>query len=287
MKVLKSLLAPGAILLGLGGNSLPATAQSYRSVAVSRLVHGEQALQVGVEFVVGRFHLKPETRGQLYRAELLYDEHRFHPEVDYERADGRLSIRVTGDDFRAKLKGLKDSKQRLDLAVTPTVPLTLDLQFGAATAELDFGGLTLVQATIQTGASRTAVRFGTPNRTRCSSLEFEVGAAEFVVEGLGNARCEHVRFAAGAGEITLDFGGEWEPGTTSAVSIQIGLGKVRLRLPRTLGVTLELNRLLAGFDHAGFVKQGSRYISSDYEDADAHLRLSIEAVIGDIDVEWY
>lgn len=262
-------------------------AQTYRTVGKSRLAQGEQDLRVRVEFAVGSFQLEPEPRGALYRARLVYDAERFEPTVDYDPADRTLRIELTGHDRRARLEELTNTKQRLHLSLGRAVPTSLELRFGATAADLDLGGLSLVDVSIHTGASRTTVRFSEPNAVPCRSLEFEAGAAEFTAEKLGNARCERLSFAGGAGEVVLDFGGAWGSQAILRASVKIGLGAVTLRLPRDLGVTVELNRLLVGFDRAGFVKRGSRYVSTNYERSAARLHLKVDAVIGDINVEWY
>lgn len=273
--------------LGCAAGVSAVQAQTYRTVGNSRVAQGEEDLRIRVEFAVGNFVLGPDRRGALYRAQLVYDADRFEQQVDYDPSARALTIKITGHDLRARFEELKNTKQRLHLAVGNSVPTSLDLRFGAAAADLDLGGLSLVEMSIHTGASRTTVRFSEPNRVPCRSLQFEAGAAEFTAETLGNARCERLTFAGGAGDVVLDFGGAWTSAAMLRASVKIGFGAVTLRLPRDLGVTVELNRLLATFDGAGFVKQGPRYVSTNYERSTARLHLNIEAVIGDINIEWY
>ncbi len=280
----------GSVLIGGGlvlSNVSIAVAQSYHTVAASRVMQGEEALHVDVEFVVGTFTLVADARGALYRATLVYDDDEFSPDISYDAEERSLSIDVSGHGVASSIREFRNSKQRLDLGLAPSIPTTLALEFGAARADIDFGGLSLARASIETGASRSTVDFSTPNRIRCEALEFDVGAAQFTARNLGNARCARIGFSGGAGEVVLDFGGQWDPNVATEAFVEIGLGKVTLRFPKALGVTVSLDRLLAGFDRSGFVKRGDRYVSENFEEAQSKIHLRVEAVIGKIAVEWY
>ncbi|HEU0051626.1 MAG TPA: LiaF domain-containing protein, partial [Longimicrobium sp.] len=104
------------------------------------------------------------------------------------------------------------------------------------------------------------------------------------VERLGNARAERFSFEGGVGEATLDFSGAWTRGATA--SIQMGVGSLRLRLPRGIGVRIEKDSFLASFDAPGMVKRGGAWYSRNYEGAAIHLDISIDAALGSIDIDW-
>ena len=276
-------LAAGlGLLVGAGR----ADAQTWRSGTATRQVHGEQSLQVEVELAAGTFLLRPGDPGTLYRSNVRYDAELFTSNTTYEAAGRRLDIALkpSGEHGDFDLEDQPD--QRLDIALSPAVPTLLDLRFGAATAELEFGGLSLAAATVQTGASRSVISFSTPNRVACRHLEIEAGAAEIDVTGLGNSRCDHITVTGGVGQVRLDFTGSWLEPSTANVEVTIGLGTLTLRLPEGLGVAIEVDRFLASFEDLGFVKQGSRYVSADFEEARARLEMHIKAVFGDVNVEW-
>lgn len=281
---------PIAVTLGLVAAAVgapPLAAQSYQTVSLSRWMQAEDTLRVNVRFVAGRFFLRPDSSGALYRAELVYDDDHFDPVTEYDPSERSLRIGVSGEGVSTRLKYLKNTKQRLSLAVGVGVPARLAIEFGAADADLELGGLVLARATLKTGASRTVVRFSEPNRTSCEHLRFEVGAAEFTVEKLGNARCEQISISGGAGGLSVDFGGSWDPNVATETSVDIGFGAVTLRFPKDLGVSIDLDRFLATFQRAGFTKQGARYVSTNYDSARTQVHVRIDAVIGDINVEWY
>jgi hypothetical protein len=260
---------------------------SYRTVTASRVPQAESGLDVHVEFAAGKFTIRPDAGDALYRVSLVYDDQHFEPVLSYDRDVPALEVGVTGNDVRSSLRELKQTRQQLDVALSPAVPVRLFVELGAANAELSLGGLSVREASIETGASRTTVRFAEPNRVSCDELRFELGAAEFDVLQLGNARCATVSLKGGAGRLTVDFGGAWSPDREHEVSVEIGLGGLTLRFPRELGVTVDLDRFLVAFDSEGFTKRGSRYVSTNYQRAGSRVALHVKAAIGTIDVEWY
>ena len=173
---------------------------------------------------------------------------------------------------------------RLDLTLGTQVPIELMLQFGAAEADLELGGLRLQKATIQTGASDTNVRVSRPNPLTCSTARFEVGAAKFAAEGLGNLNCEDLSFSGGVGDVTLDFTGSWRADGT--VEIDMGLGSLTLRLPRGLGVAVHKSSVLASFDSQGLIKRGQVYYSEGFDKSERKLNINIDAALGSIKVLW-
>ncbi len=272
-------------VLALAGAPDCARAQSWQTQSVSRSYRGENLLRVNVEFGAGTLRLSPGASRALYRAELHYDQEQFEPTAHFDGGTNSLHLGLARTD-RSDPEYDTESGQYLDLELSPSVPLDLHLKFGAATAELELGGLALERAEIQTGASSTLVSFAAPNRMACERIEFAVGAAQLTVMQLGNARCKVIEFAGGAGKMTLDFTGDWDSGLHPTAEIAVGLGTLTLRLPRDLGVTVDLDRLFAGFESAGFSKQGDEYRSLDYESARNRLHLNITAALGTINVEW-
>jgi hypothetical protein len=271
-------------LLGAALNG--AQAQSIRTLAASRQPTDEQHLTVKVEFGVGTFQLKRDQGGALYRTSLVYDEEIFEPVQRYDAESWFLELGITSGNRDISYRRLKNPPQRLDVALSPRVPVTLELSLGAAVSEIDLGGLSLSRATIETGAGKSVVEFSRPTVSPCTQIEIAVAAAQFTAEKLGNSNCEEIRFKGGAGELTMDFTGEWQRrGETKAV-IGVGLGALTLRFPSHLGVALTMSRFLASFDESGFRKRGDTYFSDGYDSAEAKLALDVEAALGDIKVVW-
>ncbi|MEE8117627.1 MAG: hypothetical protein V3T28_11005 [Gemmatimonadales bacterium] len=262
-----------------------ASAQSYRTLVESRNVTDETTLRVNIEFVIGEFLLGPARNDVLYRMALVYDEDRFEPDVSFHDGRDRLDIGFSWTHGT----GLHDTDklhQRLDLALSPDVPLDLRITFGAAAGDIELGGLSLTEAVIKTGASQSTIRFSEPNRITCERLVFQVGAAQFEALQLGNSRCRSIELNGAVGKMLLDFTGEWSDAVTTHAQIKMGLGKLLLRLPESLGVRLDVDRFLVGLDRSGFLERGGAYYSTSYDTAARKLTIEIQAALGTIEIDW-
>ncbi len=267
-------------------SSQAALAQSWRNVSTSRQLREEERLTVEVEFASGTFHLGPGTTASLYRIRATYDEDRFESETTYDQRSSHIFAKVTPHDGHGDLDMDADSPQLLDIALSPAVPITLDLKIGAATSSIELGGLAVRRASFKTGASESRIAFGSPNRVACEEFEIAMGAAELTVSGLGSARCERLKVAGGAGDLTLDFTGTWEPGTALDSDVTMGFGSLTLRVPEDIAVELTMSRLFASVEREGFIKRGDRWLSPNRDGAVATLRLHIRAILGDVAFDW-
>ncbi len=273
----------------MAANTEAQTEHFYRTLSTSRQFVDESDITLRVRFALGHFNLGPDQGGALYRSQLVYDEELFEPVQQYDRDSRTLNIEIENKRSRRanrNVRDLRDLRQRLDVTLSPAVPARVDLEFGVVRADLDLGGLALIEASIKSGASETALRFSRPTTMPCERLRVETGAAEFRVHELGNSNCGEMEFAGAAGTFTLDFTGEWQHQGRTNAKIKLGVGALTLRFPEDLGVAVSLDRFLTTFDRAEFTKRGDMYYSNNYNEAAAQLHLEINAAFGDINVEW-
>ncbi len=259
-------------------STAPAAGQDWHTITQSRQAAGEDLLRVDVEYGAGRLEIGPGTSTLLYHASLRYDADVFRPVTSY--ANGQLRLGMEG----GHVKGRNLKAGHLALKLGRAVPLALDLKFGATEASIELGGLRIVEVDIATGASKTDLHVSQPNPEICRSLRLEVGAAQFTGIGLGNLNAERLSFSGGVGEVTLDFTGSWRTDLTA--DINMGLGALNLRVPRGVGLRVRKNGFLAGFDSQGLVKRGDVYLSEDWEEAEHHLTINIDAAFGSIRLAW-
>lgn len=253
-------------------------AQDWRTLSRARQFNGEEALAVEVEYGAGRLEVKPGGTDLLYRANLRYDADAFEPRMDYE--DERLELGFEEGHF----KGKHSKGGRLDLLLGTRVPVDLDLQFGAAEADIELGGVRLSHLHIATGASATQLRISRPNPIEAEEVAFEAGAARLEITGIANLRAARLSVSGGVGEVVLDFSGQWSRDLET--SIEMGLGSLTVRVPRGLGVRIDRDGFLAGFDGEGLIKRGNVYYSENYESARHHLNVDLEAALGSVRVVW-
>ncbi len=261
------------------------SAQTLRTLTTSRQLRDERQLSAKVDFAGGSLRLGPGLPSKLYRMELSYDEGRFTPVslFDEQSSQLELGLKRTEDGGRYAVSK-RNLQQDASIELSPQVDLSLDAVLGAAEADLELGGLRLTDIQLNTGASRTSVRFSKPNTTRCSRAELTAGAAELEVAKLGNSRCQRVRVEGGVGEVTLDLSGAWPD--NAQVMLRMVAGSLTLKLPRRVGIELVLDKFLASFEPDGFIRQGTTFHSHGYSQAQRRLRIDLETTVGGVKVEW-
>lgn len=272
-------------VLALATGAASAPAQSMRSFATFRQLHGETRLSADLDYRAGGLRIAPGRPNELYRMDASYDEERYAPTSSYDAARGAvtLGLRAAGEGG-LRVVSRRQLRQDANVAFAPGVDLDLDLTLGAVQADIELGGLSLNRLTMEAGASQAVIRFSEPNLSRCRSAEITAGAAELTVLGLGNSRCDHLALEGGIGKVTLDFAGAWTSSTSA--EIKMAVGELTLRLPRKVGVRLTLDRFLASFEPSGLVRTGNAFQSPGYDRADRQLDIDVTTAVGGVRIEW-
>lgn len=280
--VCRRIVGLAAVILGLGGalSASPASAQDWRDMSAFRQRSGEERLDVSLRYGAGRLSIEPGTGTELYRFGLRYDSDLFQPIARYR--PGRLEVGVEGTGRNLRLKNQQPGELRL--ALSPGVPLDLDLEFGAVEASLELGGLQVRSIHVRTGASDSKVRFSQPNAAACERFRIEMGAAAFEAIGLGNAGCRRIQVDGGVGDLRLEFGGDWSRDMDAAITM--ALGSVMLAVPDEIGVRVDKAAFLTDFARNGFEKRGDVYYSRNWERADRRLAVELRGAFGSVNVRW-
>ena len=278
---MRALVLPSLVLVLLlatvGSGRLEA--QSWRTLTTSRQIGEERALDVRVSYGAGRFSVRPASAGTLYRMQLRYDQDLFEPRSEY---DGRtLELGLEGT---PSIRIWKQGGAEMDLELAGSVPMDLDLEFGAVSAELKLGGLSLTNLSVRTGASESVLEVSRPNPSTMTRAEFQVGAADFTARHLGNLNARRIEVGAGVGDLTIDLTGDWRQ--DADVNVTMGLGSLELVFPEGLGVKLERKTFLTSLDTQGLVKRGDSYYSLDWETAEHRVTVRVEAAFVSVDVRW-
>ena len=254
-------------------------AQSWRTVTTSRQIGEERALDVRVSYGAGQSSVRPASPGTLYRMQLRYDQDLFEPRSKY---DGRtLELELEGT---PSIRFWKQGGAEMDLELAGSVPMNLDLEFGAVSAELELGGLSLTNLSVKTGASESVLEVSRPNPSTMTRASFQVGAADFTARHLGNLNARRIEVGAGVGDLTIDLTGDWRQ--DADVDVKMGLGSLQLVFPDGLGVKLDHKTFLTSLDTQGLVKRGDSYYSLDWETAEHRVNVRIEAAFVSVGVSW-
>jgi hypothetical protein len=183
----------------------------------------------------------------------------------------------------ARRLGDRDDSGELRLVLPTSAPLDLDLQLGGTESRLELGGLALRSLRLECGATDANVQFSQPNRTRMSDLTIAVGAADLLAVHLANANADQIRVHGGIGVLDLDFGGSWT--RDLALDTQLAVGKLILRVPADVGIRVDVDRLVAGFEHDGMMKRNGMWYSTNYDSAPHKLDVRAKTFFGQIELQ--
>jgi hypothetical protein len=260
-------------------------AQSWRTLEVSRQLHDTSAVSVSLSYGAGRLNVRSGAPALLYSMSLRYDAQRGSPTHAFDADSHALRLGVKSQNVRfgddEKDGDNKSSEMRLEL--TRSVPLDVSMELGAVEADLNLTGLRISRLRVESGASEARIRFDSLNAVPMSVLEFQVGAASLHVDQLANARAQEIRVRAGVGNVELDLGGQWTQDID--LRVDVALGAASIRVPRDVGLRVDIGRVLASFDHEGLVKRDGAWYSSNWDSAPRKLRIKAGTVFGKFQVD--
>jgi hypothetical protein len=277
-----------AALLFRGVTPVAGQTHDWRELTASRDVNGVRAIDVSVSWAVGELRVFAAGEGLAYDTRARYDANRFRLVRKWNRDGGRGHLRIgvesVGDSQKLNLDDLDDGDLGfLGIGLSPDVPTSLEIEVGAAKADLELGDVALTRLAYRTGASETVIRWSTPNVTEMDSIEMKAGAADFEARDLGNARFRNLEFEGAVGDVTLDFSGAWDRDATA--TIRMGLGSLHLVVPAGLGVRIVKDGFLAKLDAPGFDKSDGAWTSPEWSSASQRLEIDLEAALGSIEVD--
>lgn len=272
-----------AILIGCALTvALPVDAQNWRTLTSSRRLQDRQPHEVDIQYGAGTLRVLPASADHLYRMEIRYADEGGQPLVEYNRNRRHLRLGTSSENFNRRSVQWADGATAT-IELSKQVPMDLDLHFGAGKADIELGGLSLRKVSISTGASEARVSFGSMNPIVADEISIEAGAAELHVIGLGNSRAKRVEFQGGVGATVLDFSGA--TGNMEA-EIEMGVGSLTLKLPRSHAVRIERNAFLTSFSAPELERDGNSYVSRNWAAATQRLSIDVSAALGSIDIVW-
>jgi hypothetical protein len=210
--------------------------------------------RLALTFGAGRLIVSPGADG-LVEGTATYNVAELKPEI-IENGD---SIEIKQGDFKG-LPPFEDFKNEWDLKLSDA-PLDLSIRAGAYEGRLELGGLSLRSLTVKDGASNVELSFGEPNETEMSMLRYETGASSVKLTGLANANFSTLAFSGGAGNYTLDFGGELQ--RDGVVTVEAGLGDLSLVIPEEVDAVVTVEGAALNVNHSsGWSQDGQKYTQS-------------------------
>ena len=192
----------------------------------------------------------------LMDATFTYNLPEWKPEVKYEVSNSAGKLTVTQPKTQGQIKG--KTKNKWDIGLKNDFPLSLSVDMGVGNCVADLGGLSV------------------------SSLEVNQGVGDIKVLSGDRPHLAKLDLNSGVGNIEVDLTCIWTQSLDS--TIDVGVGGIKIRLPRDVGVRVEVDKGLGRMNAGGLRKQGDAYVNDAYGKSSITLSIKASVGVGDIDV---
>jgi hypothetical protein len=126
------------------------------------------------------------------------------------------------------------SRPRLTVTIPRGVPIDLDLNTSMGRSEVDLGGLTLRDVSINAAMGEHRLDFQEPVVESVRELRLSNSMGNLNLENLGNARADRVISSGNMGNVVANLGGSWTPGAEVDLNFEQSMGELTLRVPTTV-----------------------------------------------------
>ena len=261
MKVTSSkvigLVAILALTVAIGGCRGGARVGKLQTESKIVELGGATSVRVDIQMGAGELDVTGGA-AELLDADLTYNVADLKPEVDYQ--GGKLSVRTPDVTTRIRsLWDVDDYRYEWSLRLNDGVPMDMDVSLGAGRADLVLGSLSLTE------------------------LDVRRGAGSVLVDLSGSTSLTRLEIGGGAGRLTVDLTGDWQ-GNLEA-TIEGGVGAKTVRLPKDVGVRVQVQLDVGGVDAQGLTKEGEYYTNDAYGQSDVTLDIEMETGVGGITLE--
>ena len=212
--------------------------------------------RLSLSFGAGKLTLSPGAKN-LVDGTIVYNVKDLKPEIIENGSD----IEIRQGNFK-NLPPFQDMKNEWDLKLG-TTPMDLVISAGAYDGTIELGGLSLKSLEINDGASNVDVSFSKPNLIDMSILRYATGASDVKLTGLANANFSTLTFTGGAGNYTLDFGGELQQ--DAVATIDSGFGNLSLIIPEGVNAKVTVEGAAVNINHGSAWSQSGQNYTQDGE----------------------
>ena len=224
---------PAASPLGAPPTAAGATAVAVGASAVP--------LRVALFLEEGTFTIEPGAPGSDLVAEGTFDPNVY--ELTTEESGSVETGREVTIRFQAKKHWLmrllshfgedaRHDEAHLLIRLPEGQPMALDVKIAKGQSRTELGGLALTDLTADFAMGEAVLSFARPLPAPLPRLTLRSAMGELGVEGLGQTGASSLDVDGSMGEIRLDLGGDWRPGTTTKAEVRHAMGEVTLIVPR-------------------------------------------------------
>lgn len=254
----------------------------------------EESINVDINLGNGRLYLEKGNNDKIFEGEFYYRDNL--PDIKYEIVGQTGQLTIQFDEERFRRKGQENKFTRLSsldnlyqdecrLKLSPNLPIVLNLDLGISKGELKLGGLQLKEVNLTSGVSKTKIDFSEPNPISLEYFNVEAGVGSLEIINLGNANFKRFKFEGGIGDYVIDFAGDNYRDTK--VDIGVGVGKVKIYLPRSAGVRMKVDKsFFCAFNIDDIYKKDGLYYSENWGKTNHSLDMNLETGVGNVSVVW-
>ena len=280
-------MRPATLSLALTAALVPVTAgaQQWRTIESARQLTNTEAATVNVSFAGGKFELSPLPGRLLYQMQLHYDEQVADAVHEFDADSHQLTLGMSHANmgWRALRAMKNDEGGRMTLGLNPSVPIDLDLELGGAQAEVELGGMRVKNLKLKIGLAGGKISFSSPNQVEMEELSLDVGLGGVVFENLGNANAAEINVHGGMDGINLDFGDNVMRDVK--INADVAFGGLKIRIPNSVGVTIQAETKLGSFKPQGFNKVNGAWFTPNWNQASRHVTIVANTAMGGLEVE--
>jgi hypothetical protein len=253
-KIILAILVLSLATLACGFSfDLPDRAQVGPDVKESITVPnpGSEMTRLSISFGAGKLKLSPGAKN-LVDGTVVYNVEDLKPLV----IESGSSIEIKQGNLNS-LPPVRDIKNEWDLQLG-NIPMDLVIAAGAYEGTIELGGLSLKSLEVKDGASNVDLSFSEANSVEMSVLRYTTGASDVKLTGLANANFTTMTFSGGAGNFTLDFGGDLQ--RDAVITVDSGFGNVSLIVPKDVSTKVTVESAAVNINHgASWSQNGKEY----------------------------
>jgi len=256
-QILIAILVLSLATLACGFNiELPDRPQTGPDVKESITVQDPKSelTRLSISFGAGKLKLSPGAKN-LVDGTVVYNVEDLKPEV----IEAGSNIEIKQGNLNS-LPPVRDIKNEWDLQLGDG-PMDLVIAAGAYEGKIELGGLSLKSLDVKDGASNVDLSFSRANPVNMSVLQYTTGASDVKLTGLANANFTTMTFSGGAGNFTLDFGGDLQ--RDAVITVDSGFGNVSLIIPKDVNAKVTVESAAVNINHGASWAQNGKVYSQE------------------------
>lgn len=250
-------------------------------------VMGDKPLEVIIDVDAGEVQVTKSADAMEGSIHMKFNRDQYRTKIDYDKEKRRLIVRM--DKRGWKWSNDKDDKNYSECHVELPFKavLLLDTRVKAGEVDLELGGLTIQEFSLNNWAGEVKVSFTEPNLTVMDFLDIDARIGEVSLYQLGNARFMKADINGGIGELYAEFTGLFEKDSRAKVDLDIG--EASILLPGNLAIRMHVGGTFGFLSHkdidSSLYKRGRYYYSEDYDEHDQRLSLRISTGLGELTID--